>query len=491
MAKAKAKSATPAQKTSVGRIAGGVVTTSAVLALPFLQANSTIDWSMVQLVGIGQEYRTTVVPKPGLGNFSAKQVEIETGGQPIRIGEVRFEAPTLWMLAATYTRSKLRPSLDHVKVSYSDIKNPDGYSLNSSELPVGPRSGAFAETEGCGTIARISDAQIQELGLSPGPTSITYEIDVDANQITTTETLSTPGLGSARFTRVGTGNRPGKTLFEDYGMPADVMWKSHRWSFTDEGFIKARNEFCARESGVSVDTFLANHVASIERVMAALGVTVSAEMRAMYIDYAANGGTLAMTGDFANEIPEANYSNIPWDKQLLSLRGELQRDGQRIFAGFTSQRERPFSESDYDLTTYQVLLKEGYTVDPLSIPEPGSLLASTTTGKSAASVSAENKINNETASETMVVSVKVEPYTSSQVLGIELDEAEYVTSFEQLGQLVGRKVRIERRNRPVMVAKVLGRTSLGVRLRMNQGGGFAEIEMPKGDFVRARLYPVR
>ena len=208
---AKAKTATPAVtgKSSVGRIAGGVVTGSAILALPFLQANSTIDWAMVQLLGFGQFYKTTVMPKPGLGEFSAKDVEIETGGQPIRIGEVRFEAPTLWMLATTYTLSKFRPALNRVKVSYTDIQNPEGYSLSSEELPVGPRSGAFAEIEGCGDIARITDAQIQELGLSPGPTSITYEIDVEGNQITTSETLSTPGLGSARFTRVGTGDRPG------------------------------------------------------------------------------------------------------------------------------------------------------------------------------------------------------------------------------------------------------------------------------------------
>ena len=473
-------------KSSAGRIFGGVLTGSALLALPFLQSNSAIDWAMVQLVGFGQIYRTTQMPKPGLTGFSAKNVEIDTGGVPIRIGEVNFEAPMLWVVAATYTRSMLTPGLNHVKISYNNIYNPDGYSLTSQELPIGPRSGAFAELEGCGNIAQINDSQLSDLGLSPGETSITYEIAIEGSNVTSTETLTTPGLGTTTFTRIGSGTRPGKQLFERYGLPGDIIWKKHNWQFKDEGFIKARNEFCARETGVTIATFLANHIASIERNMAAIGVTVGPEVRAMYIDYAANGGTLALAGDFSKDLVEADYDDIPWGEQLRSMQGEMQRGKQRLSFSFQAQRERPFTEDEDLLTTFEVLKREGVSVDPLTIPEPGAFAQAAANADATAATPDDNS-----ADETMVVKVKVAPLVASEVISVPDEDPVFVTNFDQIANLVGRKIRIERRARPVMVATVLGRGKIGLRLRVAMASGFAEIEVARGEFVRAQVFPIR
>ncbi len=474
-------------KSSTGRIFGGVVFGSAVLALPFLQANSAVDWAMVQLVGYGQIYHTTEMPKPGLNGFSAKNVEINTGGAPISIGEVNFEAPTLWVLAATYTRSMLTPALNHAKISYSNINNPDGYSLTSQELPIGPRSGAFAELEGCGNFKQINDSQLKDLGLSPGETSITYEIDIEGSNVTTTETQSTPGLGTTTFTRIGSGTRPGKELFERYGLPGDIIWKKHNWQFKDEGFIKARNEFCARETGVTIATFLANHIASIERNMASIGITVGPEVRAMYIDYAAHGGTLALAGDFKKDLVEAGYDDIPWGEQLRSMQGEMQRDKRRLSFSFQAQRERPFSEDEDLLTTFEVLKREGVSVDPLTLPEPGAFAQAATTNADATVAEPDNN----SAGETMVVKVKVDPLVASEVISVPDEDPVFITNFDQIANLVGRKIRIERRARPVMVATVLGRGKLGLRLRVAMASGFAEIEVARGEFVRAQVFPIR
>ncbi len=477
-----------AAKSSAGRIFSGVLFGSAVIVLPFLQADSAIDWAMVQLVGSGQTYRTTVMPKPGLTGFSAKNVEIDTGGAPIRIGEIKFEAPTLWVLAATYTRSMLTPGLNRVKISYNNIDNPDGYSLTSQELPIGPRSGAFAELEGCGYISQINDSQLKDLGLRPGETSMTYEIIIEGSTVTTIETQSTPGLGSTTFTRVGDGTRPGKRLFERYGLPGDIIWKKHSWQFKDEGFIKARNEFCARESGVTIATFLANHIASIERNMAAMGITVGPEVRAMYIDYAANGGKLVVAGDFNKDLVEANYDDIPWGEQLLAMPSEMQRDKQRLSFSFQPQRERPFTDDEDLLTTFEVLKREGVVVDPLTLPEAGAYAQAAANTDASASATATD---DNSASETMVVQVKVDPLLSSKVVAVPDEDPIFITNFDQVANLVGRKIRIERRARPVMVATVLGRGETGLRLRVSIASGFAEIEVARGEFVRAQVYPLR
>ena len=484
---AKAKKVVSSAPSSPLRILGATVFGCALLALPFLQANDAIDWSVVQLIGVGNQYQTPSIPKPTWNGFTAKDVTIGTGGQPVTIGEIRFEATPFWVWATTYSYKKFRPGLNEVRITYNNIQNPDGYMLTTEELPIGPRSAAFAEMEGCGGAWRMSDSELQALGLQPGPTSISYHILIEGAQVTTTQTLRTPGLGEAKFTRIGLGSQPGKKLFERLGLPADVMWKTHQWSFKDEGFIKARNEFCARETGVSIETFMANHIASIERNMASLGITMSAEMRAMYIDYAANGGALSLSGDFDPEISEGSYYDVSWNEQLLALRGEMQRDEHRVAARFLNQRVLPFSESDADLTTYEVLVKEGYSADPLSLPQPGAYAASI---KKAEEAAVEGEAADGQASETMVVSVNVAPELTSEVIKIPALEPDYL-SFEELGNVVGRRVRVERNGKPTLEATVLGRSGATVRLRFRQASGFAEIELQKKDFSRALLYPKR
>lgn len=485
---AKAKKAAPAAQSSPMRILSGVLFGCALLALPFLQANEAIDWSVVQLIGVGNEYRTPSIPKPTWNGYTAKNVTMLTDGQPVVIGEIRFEASPFWVWATTYTYKRFRPNLNEVRITYSDVQNPDGYWLTTEELPIGPRSAAFAELEGCGSAWRMSDSELRSLGLEPGPTTISYHILIEGSQVTTTQTLHTPGLGEAKFTRIGNGTKPGKKLFERLGLPGDIMWKTHQWSLKDEGFIKARNEFCARETGVSIETFLANHIASIERNMAALGITMSPEMRAMYIDYAANGGALSLSGDFDPEIQEASYYDLSWNEQLLSMRGEMQREQTRIAARFHNQRVLPFSESDAELTTFEVLVKEGYRADPLSLPQPGAYAASVKKAEVENSENAENAEGQ--AAETMVVSVNVAPDLTSEVIKIPALEPDYLT-FDALGTVIGRRVRVERVGKPPLEATVLRRSGSTVRLRFRQASGFAEIELEKKDFARAMLYPKR
>ena len=270
-------------------------------------------------------------------------------------------------------------------------------------------------------------------------------------------------------------------------MPGDIIWKKHSWQFKDEGFIKARNEFCARETGVTIPTFLATHIASIERNMAAMGITVGPEVRAMYIDYAANGGTLAMTGEFSKDLIEANYNDISWGDQLLVMQSEMQRGKQRLSFNFQPQRERPFSEDQDLLTTFEVLKREGVVVDPLTMPEPGAYAQSAAINTDASATAPDN----DSAGDTMVVQVKVDPLLSSKVIAVPEEDAVYVTNFDEIANLVGRKIRIERRARPVMIATVLGRGKTGLRLRVSIASGFAEIEVARGEFIRAQVFPIR
>ena len=133
-----------------------------------------------------------------------------------------------------------------------------------------------------------------------------------------------------------------------------------------------------------------------------------------------------------------------------------------------------------------MLKREGLVVDPLTLPEPGAY------AQAAANVDATSVVpDDNSASETMVVKVKVDPLLSSKVVSVPDEDPVFITNFDQVANLVGRKIRIERRARPVMVATVLGRGETGLRLRVSIASGFAEIEVARGEFVRAQVYPLR
>jgi hypothetical protein len=134
--------------------------------------------------------------------------------------------------------------------------------------------------------------------------------------------------------------------------------------------------------------------------------------------------------------------------------------------------ETPFDDADIHKTTYQILQEEGFVLASNANAEgaeaaQGSLL------------------------ETQVVEVKVAPSLTSTVIVIPDEEAEDIGNIAQLSRYVGRRVRIERRFKEPVIGKILGMSAGGVRLRISKGGGYVDLVLPKQDFSRARLFPVR
>jgi hypothetical protein len=495
----------PAEKASAWRLISTALTGFAILALPFLQANSEVDWAVYEIMG--QVVYRAPMPKPSVGGFYSKNVEIDLGEsyQTMRIGEVSLDVNPVWQLARTYTFKLGRKiGASSATVTFDRIENPDGFPWGSlqGEIALGGISMVPAEAEGCGAIGEFGQTQISEMGLSVKPLRVTENIEIDDELITLTQRFESPGIATTTITKVGEGQRLNKEILQSYGLPGEIRWTRHSLEIQDQAFVKARNAYCAKKLGLSEAQFLAYHIASVERLLSATGLEASVEMRASYLDFATNGGALKIEGTYNKAILEADFYDIEWREQLGNFSGSMTRLQTSLAEQATRQTslaeqatrqtspaaqatrqtsspfmlrlatETPFDDADIHKTTYQILQEEGFVLASNANAEgaeaaQGSLL------------------------ETQVVEVKVAPSLTSTVIVIPDEEAEYIGNIAQLSRYVGRRVRIERRFKEPVIGKILGMSAGGVRLRISKGGGYVDLVLPKQDFSRARLFPVR
>ncbi len=465
-----------AKKTSIGRLLSISLSILALIMLPILKAASDVAWGVHELFGLGYIYRAPF-PKPMIGGAYSKDVEVDVGAdRPMRIGEVSVEYSPFYQLLSSFTAGKFDPDLSSVTVNLDRIDNASGFPFGLGELSIGGISMSPAEAEGCGDVWAFGETQIREMGLTPTPTRVSQRATVDGNNFTLVQTFESPGLATMRITRKGVGENLGEDLFSGYGLPGQITWKEHSWEVDDKGFVRARNAYCAAKLGVSEAQFLGYHIAAVERTLLATGLSPSAEMRELYIDYAAHGGTFSVSGTYnGSDVREAEFYDMDWKQQFANYTGIIKRDNAEGVFAFVPVTAREFSEADENLTTYQILQKEGYAIAPIVDDEVTAGLAAQTSD----------------SLETSVVTAAADPNMTSRVVLVPLEENEVLTRFSQLGGYVGRRVRVERRMRDPLVGSVIAMTANGARMRIYKGSGYVDMEVPSSDFVRAIVFPVR
>jgi hypothetical protein len=466
----------PAEKASPWKLISAALTGFAILALPFLQANSEIDWAVYEIMG--QTVYRAPMPKPSVGGFYSNKVEIELGEgyQNMRIGEVSLDVNPIWQLARIYTWKLGRKiGASSATVTFDRIVNPDGFPWGSlqGEVALGGISMVPAEAEGCGAMGEFGQVEISEMGLSVKPMRVSENIKIDGDLITLTQRFESPGIATTTITKVGEGVRLNKEILQSYGLPSEIRWKQHTLQIQDQTFIKARNAYCAKTLGLSEAQFLAYHLASVERLLAAVGLQASAEMRASYVDFATNGGTLKIDGSYNKPLREGDFYDIGWREQLANFSGAMTRNQNSAPFLLRFATEKSIDDADAYKTTYQILREEGFV-----LPSSDAVVALSDPGQS-------------DVLETVVVEAVVAPSLTSTVIEVPMEEVEYVTNISQLSRYIGRRVRIERRFKDPVIGKILGLGAGGLKLRIEQGGGYVEMVLPRQDFSRARLYPLR
>jgi len=278
---------------------------------------------------------------------------------------IRVDTPGWAWLLGNLSMRKLVADIDHLHVTLSDGTSNAGVDPTLGDLgPFGTDTASPFEAEGCLKDNAWLRSELVDMGLHPGPTTLEYDYRVNNNDLTTQITLSTPGVSKVMLVRrEQLPMRVNPFLLDQ----AQSIAKAERWIVQDEGFVKARNAFCARRDGIDEAQFAARHVESVKRLLATRGLALDDGSMAIYADFVRNGGGLTFGGDYSaalnsDDFYEARASGVAFTQ----MHGTFERDGKKLAAQWTKFDPRPLAGMDEGLPTYAALLKEQEAIPPNS-----------------------------------------------------------------------------------------------------------------------------
>jgi len=325
------------------------------------------------------------------GDVVAKDVVVYPYGQEQKDATVRFSTFHLqtpgwfWFLRNAFNRKVIVGDLDRLHMTLAGVTSNDGIEPSLGDLgPIGAASASPFEAAGCLKDDLWIHSELDEMGLSHGQTTLEFDYRIEGTQVLTAVVLDTPGVSTARLERREQLPKEVSALVLD---TAPAMTKSERWHVRDQGFVKARNAFCAKKDGIDVQTFVARHVDTVVRLMEAGGLAADPASIAAYRSFASEGGELAFGGDFAQPIPSAElYEARDSGATLLRMNGILERKGQRLAVQWRQFDPRPLKHLE-ELTPFAALQKER-GVNPSAQPVTAEAAATVAAGTPPAAVTA-------------------------------------------------------------------------------------------------------
>ncbi len=299
------------------------------------------------------------------GNVVIDQVRVASPDDPetpvLTFRRATVHTPGLWWyLRMMINRGrKSIPDVDAWRLELEDADSPMGLEYTLGDLGVfGATSASPFEAEGCAKDGAWSADEIREMGLSPGPTTVVFDWRVDGQLLTTSESVSTPGVSSVRYERKEQmDDRRLNLLVLDFA--GESQMRAERWEVNDEGFVAARNRWCMRKDGVDERLFIERHVAAVKRLLAAEGMSVGTTAESVYRDFARRGGAIAFGGTYRESISYSQYSEEDWIDSLRHIAVTLDRLNRSEPLGWQIIPKRAIPEKPEYESTYALMLDEG------------------------------------------------------------------------------------------------------------------------------------
>jgi hypothetical protein len=314
------------------------------------------------------------------GDLVAKDFVLKPYGDDVDVTltfkKVRVDTPGwLWIVRNLRSR-KLIADTDRLHVTLEDGTSDGGVDPSLGDLgPFGTDTASPFEAEGCLQDTVWVRSELIDMGLTPGPTVLDFDYRVDGSKLDSRISLETPGVSKVTLTRHE--KLPGNINPYLLDLTATATTDEH-WQVEDQGFVKARNAFCAKRDGTSEAEFVARHVASVQRLLAIEGLALDEVSMAAYADFARKGGTINFGGSYVTPLPsEIYYEARETGKALTRMHGIIERDGRKLVAQWSTIAPRPLPGLE-TMATFEALQKEPGYAGPSAVPSTvASTVAST------------------------------------------------------------------------------------------------------------------
>lgn len=222
------------------------------------------------------------------------------GDEPIRAAEMHITGPRWsWYLGNLGHLDRSRDTLRFLSLRLRDLQTPAG--LDPSLGGLGPFALAASpfEAEGCVGRRHWSPNDLQAMELEAGARELELSWTVQASTLQQRTRYHAPGLSSVLQQRDLILPKPINALFADQ-YPSLLAAAS--WQIEDEGFIRARNRYCAKRERSDQRSVVDRHVQVVERILAADGIALDPGSRQSYRSFARDGGPLNITFRFDTPV---------------------------------------------------------------------------------------------------------------------------------------------------------------------------------------------
>jgi len=256
----------------------------------------------------------------GVNDLRIDPHDDEGGLQPLQARRVLVDMPSwgvLMQIAGAFDRGEnseeqqARESLafiekiDHVGVAVTGLRADFDDGLPEALQNFGLASAAPFEAEGCVGDDYWGASELEVMGLPDRGVDLSVRLSThpDEDEIHVDGRLDAPGSSHVAFSQHYKARSLAAFLDSE---DEDRISRYERIEVRDEGFVHARDAYCAKRDGVSAAEFTERHVAAIQRRLQALGLHAGADVERAYRAYLAKG-TLVIEAEPSGTIRRADY----------------------------------------------------------------------------------------------------------------------------------------------------------------------------------------
>lgn len=418
------------------------------------------------------------------GHFEVRSVSLEPDSSDadatIRIQKIEAQGPGLGWLIRTqlpnidfkglskprlaFSGTDRLPRTDRFMVRFNGIDwGAYGSEFVLTDIDwIGPYSGALFEAAGC---ERDWWWHADDFADSLRLSTPTGNIEIQFEVLSDTELRTRILIGDAETSQAVIDRRFRMEDAHDFLNSDPASWRTVeiRWAFTDKGFIKARNRFCAEQAGISEAEFVERHLQSVERLLLLKGLQWPETVKTTYRRYASGQGGVLFETHFGQGIAWEDIAHRTDAAVFTVMNAELiAPGGPSVPYRMNVVTPRPIPD-DEDLDSIYELVRLEQGMDPL--PEHSALLSADRPKSFHAKAAPPSD---------EIVKVKEDTYADHVIVSLPPD---FDVPKDQLPEYIGRLVQVDLINGSRHRGYVEGDSDGKLTLKIAAGAGTASIPL--------------
>ncbi|HWT15186.1 MAG TPA: hypothetical protein VN581_05335 [Patescibacteria group bacterium] len=332
----------------------------------------------------------------------------------------------------------------------------------------GLASGAVFESEGCGQDMYWTEAELAG-AMALGQGGVDFELDLHATgseSIAMRVQLDAPGRSSWRYEANWQAPHEGNLVLIDW---EQAKLRDEQWTVKDDGFVAARNAYCAGRDQIGEAQFIDRHIDYLQRRLLNWGLFASPALVDQYRTFVSTGGnTLTWSAKPIDPVSLDKLYSFSGSDMLWMLNAHV-RVNDRPATSFKLHFLDAVPYPDSEEIESAARIRELVARTLATLPED----AQSTSLVAAASSEVPNP-----AVPTMVVSAESTLIgVDGQVPSAENPVSEDV-SFDDLAYMVGERVIIRTTMNSTREGELKSFNRAGIRVALHNRAGM-ELEIPK------------